>query len=328
MEDVARQAGVSRSLVSLVMRESPKVSEHSRAAVLTAAEELGYRPNLMARNLASRRTHTIGLILNDLHNPFFAEVTDGIQAVATEVGYRIVINTGLRSLAGETQAVDTFLQFRTDGIILGGPWMPDDQLVSLADETPIVVVGRRLATTACDTVNTDDELGAALVIDHLVELGHRCIAHIDGGIGAGAAERRAGYEDAMRRHGLDEHIRTVEGDFDERSGYDATGTLLDSGHPLTAIFAANDLSATGALDRLEAAGLRVPDDISLVGFDNTALAALRHIALSTVNQPRDVLGRLAVTSLLERLDHDRSPGVHHLLAPSLVPRRTSGPVPG
>jgi DNA-binding LacI/PurR family transcriptional regulator len=205
--------------------------------------------------------------------------------------------------------------------------MADDQLVSLAEETPIVVVGRRLDTTKCDTVNTDDEVGAALVVDHLVEFGHCAIAHIDGGIGAGAAERRIGYEAAMRRHGLDEYIQIVEGDFAERSGYEAADLLLCSGQRPTAIFAGNDLSATGALDRIEVAGPRLPDDISLVGFDNTALAALHHIALSTVNQPRNVLGRLAVTSLLERLDHGRSPGVHHLLAPSLVPRRTSGPVP-
>ena len=132
MEDVASRAGVSRALVSLVMRNSPKVSERSRIAVLEAAEELGYRRNLMAHHLASRRTMTIGLVLNDLHNPFFAEMTDGIHKAALETGYRIVINTGLRNRAGEKAAVDTFLEFRTDGIILVGSELSSDTLEALA----------------------------------------------------------------------------------------------------------------------------------------------------------------------------------------------------
>ena len=327
MDDVAARAGVSRALVSLVMRNSPKVSAHSRAAVLAAADDLGYRPNLMARNLASRRSMTIGLVLNDLHNPFFAEITDGIHEAADAAGYRVVINSGWHSTEGEDAAVDTFLQFRTDGIILVGPWLGERRLRELATETNLALIGRAIDADSFDTVNVDDHLGAAMVVDHLVELGHEHIAHIDGGAGAGARERRDGYVDAMRRNGLASHVRIIPGSYTESAGTEGIERLLRDDTRFTAVFAANDLMATGALDRLEASGRRVPDDVSLVGFDNTALAALQHMGLTTVNQPREVLGRLAAQCLIQRIAGERTASVHHVLAPSLVERTTSGPEP-
>ncbi|MGI9624432.1 MAG: LacI family DNA-binding transcriptional regulator [Acidimicrobiales bacterium] len=325
MEDVAARAGVSRALVSLVMRDSPKVSAKSRAAVLEAAEELGYRPNLMARHLASRKSMTLGLLLNDLHNPFFAEITDGIFDAATAAGYRIMINTGLRSTEGERASVDTFLQFRVDGIVLVGPWLADDELIELAQETPLVVVGRQLDDNRIDTVNTDDRLGAEMVIQHLVDLGHERIAHIDGGVGAGANARREGYVTAMRASGLASNVRIIPGSFTEAAGNEGVDRLLREAELPTAVFAGNDLMATGALDRLESEGLTVPGDVSLVGFDNTALAALGQIGLTTVNQPRHTLGELAAAALIERIEGKRSSAVHKVLAPSLVPRTTTAP---
>ena len=326
MEDVASRAGVSRALVSLVMRNSPKVSERSRAAVLEAAEELGYRRNLMAHHLASRRTMTIGLVLNDLHNPFFAEMTDGIHEAALEAGYRIVINTGLRSLAGEKAAIDTFLEFRTDGIILVGSELSADELGALASETNLVVAARVSTADSYDTVSIDDRLGARMVVDHLVDLGHRRIAHIDGGPGAGARKRREGYKAAMEQRGLSKHVRIVTGEYSEQAGTVGVDKLLSEGEMPTAIFAANDLMATGVLDRLQFEGLKVPDDVSLVGFDNTAVAALHQMSLTTVDQPCELLGQLAARYLIERLDEEREEALHHLLKPTLVCRSTSGPV--
>ncbi len=326
MEDVASRAGVSRALVSLVMRNSPKVSERSRVAVLEAAEELGYRRNLMAHHLASRRTMTIGLVLNDLHNPFFAEMTDGIHEAALEAGYRIVINTGLRSLAGEKAAIDTFLEFRTDGIILVGSELSEDELEALASETNLVVAARVSTADSYDTVSIDDRLGAQMVVDHLVDLGHCRIAHIDGGSGAGARKRRQGYKAAMEQRGLSKHVRIVTGEYSEQAGTVGVAKLLSEGEMPTAIFAANDLMATGVLDRLQFEGLKVPDDVSLVGFDNTAVAALHQMSLTTVDQPCELLGQLAARYLIERLDEEREEALHHLLKPSLVCRSTSGPV--
>jgi DNA-binding LacI/PurR family transcriptional regulator len=326
LEDVARLAGVSRALASLVIRDSPKVSERSRRGVLAAAERLGYRPNLMARNLASRRTMTIGVLLNDLNNPFFAEVADGIMQAADRSDFRVLFSTGRRRPALEAQAVEAFLELRVEGIILVSPRLSIGPIEAAAHDVPLVVVCRTLRSKRVDTVNNDEYAGASLAIEHLVGLGHEKIVHIDGGRGAGSAPRRAGYRRAMRDLGLADRVRTVGGDFTELSGARAVSALLTSEDRPTAIFAANDLSATGALDQLDEEGLRVPEDISLVGYDNIGLAAMHHISLTTIDQPRSEMGRLALQTLLERIDRSRAETVAHAVSPSLVIRRTTAPV--
>jgi DNA-binding LacI/PurR family transcriptional regulator len=328
LEDVASRAGVSRALVSLVMRGSTRVSAKSRGKVLAAAAQIGYRPNAMARNLASRRTHTVGLLLNDLHNPWFAEVADGVEQAAAENGYRVLIASGGGGPRGEEKALDSFLELRADGIILAGPRLPAVRIAAAAADVPIVVVGRAMRTTRVDTVVNDDRFGAKLVVRHLIELGHRAIAHIDGGSGAGARPRRRGYEEAMRESGLSGQIRVVHGDFTDVAGVHAAQAILASRDLPTAIFAANDLAAAGVLDRLEDSGLRIPGDVSLVGYDNTFLAALHHMSLTTVNQPRAAMGRLAMAAFLERMENGRTAPARHVVPPSLVVRRTSGPCAG
>ena len=323
MQQVAERAGVSLALVSLVMRDAPNVSDYRRKLVLDAADELGYRPNVLARNLASRRTNTIGVVVNDLHNPFFAEIIDGIQTESDEAGYRILIGNGKRSRRGEAEMIETFLQLRVDGVITAGATMSMSAIEAAAVSTEVVLVGRTSRSRVVDSVNTDDVTGARLAVDHLVALGHRQIAHIDGGSGAGAEARRRGYSAAMADHGLADETVIAGGDFSEAGGYQAANELLDQLRRPTAIFAANDLSAAGALDRVEDAGLVVPDSMSIVGYDNTALAAMQHMSLTTVNQPRDELGSLAVKFLLERIRDERTESVHHVIAPTLVTRRTS-----
>jgi DNA-binding LacI/PurR family transcriptional regulator len=327
LEDVAAYAGVSRALVSLVLRGSTRVSAESRRKVRAAAADLGYRPNVMARNLASRRSRTVGLLLNDLHNPWFAEVSEGIEHVAGESGYRVLISSGRGRPKSEEEALESFLELRADGIILAGPRLGASSVERAAREVPIVVVGRTMRTRQVDTVVNDDRLGAKLVVRHLADLGHRAIAHIDGGSGAGARPRRRGYEDSMRALGLADEIRVLHGDFTDVAGVEAAQRLLNSGDVPTAIFAGNDLAAAGVLDRLEDAGLRIPEDVSLVGYDNTFLAALHHMSLTTVDQPREAMGLLAMTALLERIEDGRAEPVRHVVPPSLVVRRTSGPCP-
>ena len=323
--DVARRAGVSKSLVSLVMRGADHVSPERRQAVNKAAAELGYRPNAMARSLVQRRTHLVGVMVSDLHNPFFADVVAGIQEQAARTGYKVLVNSGNRAAAREADAMETLLQLRADGIILGSPVLDDDVILRASREVPIVLVGREAHGPAVDSVTNDDRAGAEVAVEHCVSLGHRRIAHIDGGHGAGAPARRHGYEAAMKRLGLGDLVSVVSGTYTEEGGHTGCLLLLAQKPRPTAIFAANDLAAIGALNAIEESGLKVPDDVSLVGYDNTSLAALRHISLTTIHQPRLEMGQLALSTLLERIDQDREEPRRVVLSPSLVVRASTAP---
>jgi DNA-binding LacI/PurR family transcriptional regulator len=326
MDDVAQRAGVSRALVSLVMHRSPKVSATSRQAVLDAAAELGYRPNLIARNLASKTTHTLGLLINDLNNPYFPGVVDGVRAAALRSGYRVLLSSSFDDEHDDATPLDMLIDYRVDGVILTGTRIDPSAIERAAESVPTVVVSWPLDSHAVDTVNNDDRLGAALAVEHLVELGHREIVHIDGGEAASSPLRREGYESTMRRHGLDPYVLT--GAYTEASGATATHELITSGHEFTAMFAGNDVSALGALDEFDAAGLSVPGDVSLVGYDNTFVAALRHVSLTSVDQDRERLGALAVETLIDRLERGRTSAVHHVVEPTLVIRNSTAPVTG
>jgi DNA-binding LacI/PurR family transcriptional regulator len=325
MEDVAARAGVSRALVSLVMRGSPKVSEHRRAAVLRAADELGYSPHAMARSLASRTSHFLGVMVSDLHNAFWAEVVDGLDACARDQGFELMINTGGRRPGREGQAVASLLSFRPAGIALLGPVVPATAIAAAATQTSLVLVSRSSRVSTVDTVNDDGQTGSGLAVDHLVSLGHLDIVHIDGGGGSQAAPRRTGYVAAMRRHGLTP--RVIRSEYTDVAGAKAVRELLEARgrHLPTGIVAANDFNAIGAISALEEAGLHVPADVSVVGYDNTSLAALRHVSLTTVDQPRTEMGRLAAEALLQRVRGERTSPVRHLLRPSLVVRSTTAP---
>ncbi|MFE7745019.1 LacI family DNA-binding transcriptional regulator [Nocardia sp. NPDC057455] len=324
MEDVAARAGVSRALVSLVMRNSPKVSEHRRRAVLAAAEDLGYQPHILARSLASRTSSIVGVLVSDLRNAFFADVVEGMDTAAQESGLELILNTGRRSAAREHTALASLLSFRPGGVILLSPILPAAAIRAASQQAPLVLVSRPSTVAGIDTVNDDGEAGAALAVDHLVSLGHRRIVHLDGGGAWTSAPRRKGYRTAMQRHGLEPMV--VPSEHTDSAGTAAVRKLLNlfsrDNFP-TALVCGNDFNAVGAMSALQEAGLRVPEDVSVVGYDNTSLAALRHVALTTIDQPRIQMGRLAIEALAERLRDGRATPVRRRLEPSLVVRSTT-----
>jgi DNA-binding LacI/PurR family transcriptional regulator len=329
IRNVAERAGVSKSLVSLVLRGSPHVSEHRRQAVLDAARELGYRPNAVARSLVEGRTHLVGALVADLHNPFYAEFLDGLQESLHGDGLRLLIGNSQWERAFEDEAVEAFLELRVDGLVLLGIAPVSDTLIEATAYTPTVVVGERdTDLEGVDIVVDDDQLGARLAVDHLVQLGHRRIAHIEGSRSSAARFRCEGYLVAMRRHALAPYIVVEHGDFTEEGGRRAARSLLTREPRPTAIFAASDMVALGVLTAASELGLRVPEDLSLVGYDNTHLAAIHHISLTTVDQPRRAMGRSAAALLSDRIGDPGKVARLRQVTPKLVIRRSTGPAAG
>lgn len=322
MEDVAAHAGVSRALVSLVMRNSPRVSEASREKVLASAAALGYRPNVWARNLASGQTNTIGVMLNDLHNPYFTELAEGAAAMAAEEGMEVLITSGWQRESGEQAAIETLLNLRVDGLVVVAGRFATSVFDEIARQTHCVAVARFGRPDSMDTICNDEASGAAMIVDHLISLGHTRIAHVDGGHSPGAPERRDAFVEAMYQRGLAPVV--IGGEFDEHAGLEGAARLMALDEPPTAIFAANDLAATGVLAHLRSINVSVPDDVSIVGYDDTVLAGLGALSLTTMHQPRQQLGRRATELLIERI-RGRSEAAHELVEPRLVVRSSTGP---
>jgi DNA-binding LacI/PurR family transcriptional regulator len=309
----------------MVTRGEAGVSAESRRAVLEAIEALDYRPNLMARGLVERRTRLFGVTISDLRNPFFSSVVSGIQDRANELGYQVLFNTGDRDPVLEERAIESLLELRVDGLILASPRVDDTVVARAAAAVPVVVLNRETTDDATDSVTNDNITGARLAIEHLVGFGHRRIAFISGGGGAGARIRAEGYRLAMVGMGLADHIQVAEGAHTEDGGERGAREILTTRPLPTAIFASNDLCAIGAMNALEEAGVRIPEDISLIGYDNTTLAALRHVSLSSIHQPGRDMGRSAVDRLTERLTGGRTTSLHDVVAPGLVVRSTTAP---
>ncbi|QOV34654.1 LacI family DNA-binding transcriptional regulator [Streptomyces ferrugineus] len=321
LEDVAARVGLSTASVSLVLRGIPGPSERTRQRVLKAAAELGYRPDRTASALASRRSRLLGVMV-DVHSAFQAELVEHLHTTAEQVGYDLVLSTQTRT-RDESTAVETLLAFRCEALILLGPVAPASALADLDRKAPVVCVGRRITGADLDVVRSADDAGVGQVVDHLVGLGHRAIAHVDGGKGVIATDRRRGYRSAMRRHGLDERIRILHGDHTEEAGEKAARQLLDSGDLPTAVVAYNDRSAIGLLTAFRAAGVDVPGAVSVVGYDDDTLSRLSCFNLTTVSQEAEEQAREAVVAVVERLDQERTAPREIVLAPSLVVRGTT-----
>ena len=307
-EDVAKKAKVSRALVSLVMRGSPNVSEQRRRRVLRAAEELGYRPNAYARSLASKRLDTIGVLINDVTNPYFGGVYSSLATAAEKAGFDLLVAPGTRSATKESALVRTLLEHRVAGLALLSPLMPTKELRGLTTSWPTVLVGRDASIAGVDVVTTDEHQAARLVLEHLTALGHRDIVHVTGGANRSAKDRAKAYRDgdARARPRAARGRRRVHPR--GRPGWPPSRSLAMSPLP-TAVVAANDLIAVGAMGVFESHGLRVPDDVSVVGYDDSQIARLDLVQLTSVCQGVDLFGSAAIELLVKRIDDRDTPRV-------------------
>jgi DNA-binding LacI/PurR family transcriptional regulator len=346
LADVAARAGVSPGLVSLVLRGQPGPSERTGARVLAAARDLGYRADRTASLLARRRSRHLGVLM-DVRNTFHAELVADLDEAATRAGYDLLLSA-VTPARDERRAAEALLDFRCEALILLGPDDPAARLDALGRELPVVVVGRRIPPISVDVVRAADDEGVAEAVGHLVGLGHRAITFLDGGRGPIASDRRRGYRQAMRGHGLAGHIRIIPGDHTEEAGMRAGAALAAgrsstaasdaAGQPAetarrsaegagvpTAVVASNDRGAVGLLDALARRGVPVPGALSVVGYDDSPLARLAHVDLTTVSQDARQQAEQAVAVAVERLDGGRTTPREVVLTPRLVARRTTAP---
>jgi DNA-binding LacI/PurR family transcriptional regulator len=321
LADVAARAGVSKSLVSLVMRGEPGAGPETRRRVLEAADSLGYHPDSRARLLRSGRSRLLGVVFGIQH-AFHVDLVTALYTAARDCGYELALSA-VTPDRDEAEATAGLLQDRCEALIMCGPRTSAAGLARLATRLPVVVLARNVR--GADIIRTADDEGLRQAVEHLTGLGHERIAHIDGGRAPGAAERRRGYREAMDAHGLSRHIRIVEGGLTEEEGATAARTMLGESEPPTAITVFNDRSATGVLDVLSRAGLQVPNDMSVVGYDDSHLARLAHYNLTTIAQDTDTMTRLAVARAIDRIDGSE---VHHralVVPPQLIIRGTTAP---
>jgi DNA-binding LacI/PurR family transcriptional regulator len=317
---------MSPASVSMVLSNAPGPSAATRERVLEAAAELGYRPDRTASLLARRRTHLVGVQMV-VGSAFHAELVEDLYEAAERQGYDVVLSAVTRT-RDERRATETLVDFRCEALILLGPVAPAAQLAALGRQLPVVVIGRRVAGDGVDVVRSADADGVGQAVDHLAGLGHRAIAYVDGGRGTIASDRRRGYRTAMRRHRLGDHIRVIGGDHTEAAGARAARLLLEEGPLPSAVVAYNDHCALGLLDALSRAGVEVPAEVSVVGYDDSSLSRLAHVNLTTVSQDARGQAEHALGAAVERLEDGRATHREVVLSPHLVVRGTTGPPRG
>lgn len=332
--DVAQHAQVSTTAVSKVLRNAYGASPAMRAKVQQAIAELGYRPYAAARGMRGQ-TYTIGVMLPDIRNPFFPEIVDGLTEALGDTPYQVLLGPGgCNNEQAEVRVTEAMIDRGMDAMVLVAPISSRSRLEHVARTVPTVVIGRHGHSPAYDTVSDDDLTGAALVVDHLVGLGHRRIAHIEHAESDPArlaempnAIRAEGYKQAMRAHGLGDEIDIVSTTYTQEGGYLGARQLLDRPRRPTAIFAGADIVAMGVLEALAETDLTVPGDLSIAGYDNTTLAALGPVSLTSVDQAGRHIGAEAARLLLDRIDNRQRPSVQVKLSPTLIARRTTAPPP-
>lgn len=328
IKDIARLANVSHSTVSRALRGSPLISAETTEKIRKIAEQSGYRASAAARSLVTQRSHTIGVVVTNIADPFAAEVVLGIDDAADEQEYSIILANSRAHPNRELRVVRTFEERRVDGIIVTSSRVGGTYAEMLeASQVPIVLLNNQHPSEFMHSVMIDNPSASLAAARYLVELGHRRIAYIGDRFGVQSdSERFGGYKEALENAGLPfnpEYV--VHGDGRSEGGYEAAAQLLSLKNRPTAVFCYNDMTALGALGAIRAQGLRVPEDISVVGFDDLFVAQVSNPSLTTIRQPMREMGRLAFSTLLKLLAGAEVQSSHKLRGELIVRQSTAPP---
>lgn len=322
---VAERAEVSVNTASRAINNKPDVNEETKKKVLKVAQELGYVRNATAVALRTRKTGTIGVVIADNRNPFYAEVLNGMEVAASGKNYHIILANTQRDYKKEEEAINLLLAKRVDGLLITPVQDRDDDIKNLIEANiPFVVVGRDFENIEVDAVYNDEIKGGFLATENLIKKGHKSIALINGFLHKSPAKGRLeGYKNALKKYGIlfDDALVTV-GDIDVKDGYERTKQLLEKGLNFTAIFAYNDMMAFGAMQAIREKGLRIPQDIGLVGYDDIPFCSLMNPALTTIRLKKQDLGTESVKLVLSRINGNRKKVKKIMLDVELIIRET------
>ena len=328
IKTVAEDAGVSVAAVSKVLRDAYGVSEGLRARVQASMQKLGYRPHAAARGMRGQ-TYTLGMILPDIHNPFFTDIVAGVNTALERTQYQVFYGIGLSSAATEQSLIDSMMDRQMDGIILIGPRLTRQALETAAHRIPLATIAHHRRVDIYDTINDDDEHGAELVVQHLVAGGYRNIAMLSldpmtEDASQVTEQREIGYRRAMEQAGLKRYIKVIWAAQRPRDILPVVIQLLQSRGRPEAIFCWTDFIALEVLSAARELGLSVPGDLAVVGYDNTSLCDLSQNALTSIDQSGQVIGLQAARLLVERIK-GRTQAEHFMVTPRLVARASSAP---
>jgi len=327
IKDIAREVGVSPSTVSRALSGSPLISDETGERVRIAAQRLGYERNELARALVKGSSEAIGLIIPDITNTFFADIARGVGEAAHASSYGVILCNTTGLIEREASYISLLRRKQVDGLILATAIFNDPSTRDLAKtETPFILVSRICQGVDASYVIGDDRAGACLAVEHLIGLGHRRIGFIGGPANVQSSrDRRTTYRKVLRKHGLSADEGWVcYADFTQAAGREAGRRMLSLAIRPTAIFAANDVTALGVLEAADELGLSVPQDLSLVGYDDISYASLPRIQLTTVAQPTFEMGKIATEWLLSVLSKEEVLPLYRILDPHLVVRSTTG----
>ncbi|HEU5441927.1 MAG TPA: LacI family DNA-binding transcriptional regulator [Ktedonobacterales bacterium] len=332
LKELGRLAGVHPSTVARVLNDDPhqRVSEEVRTRIVALAREHGYQPNHLARSLRTKRSFVVGTVIPDIANPFFAILFRGVEDAMAASGYSVIMANTDDDVAREQRSIAMLRGRQVDGLLLATARRHDPTIEALAAaEFPFVLVNRHTDPIRGDAVIPDDHAGAVAAVEHLIALGHRRIAHIAGSDEMSTGHtRRQGYLDTIKRHHLPaDSDLMVPGSYREPGGYAAMRRLLDLPETPTAVFAVNDLAAAGAIRAIEEAGLQVPRDISIVGFNDLSAAIGTARLLTTVRLPLYGMGEAAAERLRARITGQPVAPEPVVIPVELVVRQSTGPAP-